>query len=75
MEGTLCYQSVHWPLYYYPTSIGVPYSGTIHPEMHCSGCWMVRADTVVTVRMGNICYYVSNMASGDWWMVGTILQW
>ena len=37
--------------------------------------WMVRPDTVVTAWMGNICYYVSNMASGDQWMVGTRLQW
>ena len=26
---------------------------------------MVRADTVVTVRIGNLCYYVNNIASGQ----------
>ncbi len=32
-----------------------------HPEKRCSGCWMVRPDTVVTGWMGNICYHVSNI--------------
>ena len=31
-----------------------------HPK-HCSGCWMVRPDTVVTGRMGKICYHVTNI--------------
>ncbi len=43
---------------------------TAHPEKHCSGCWMVRPDTVVTGWMGNICYHVTPVATGGWWPDG-----